>query len=227
MCFVVVVIGGIDSARGALITALLVGLVDTFGKVLLPQAAGILVYVTGWSPEQISCQGLGGCYQRTNIFLPFTVWENVRLASQLRQRHAMRWLHSATDFIAINACTASAIERFSLKSKHHSIAGAMSHGEQRQLEIAMTLATNPQGMLLGEPLAGMGKSTLLKTIMGLVKPRIGSIQIAGQEMTGCSSYEIARLGMACVPESRGVSSNLNVVENLKMVERPGIQGQRD
>jgi branched-chain amino acid transport system permease protein len=45
MCFVVVVIGGIGSVKGALIAALLVGLVDTFGKVLLPQVAGMLVYV--------------------------------------------------------------------------------------------------------------------------------------------------------------------------------------
>jgi branched-chain amino acid transport system permease protein len=45
ICFVVVVIGGIGSVRGALIAALLVGLVDTFGKVLLPQASGMLVYV--------------------------------------------------------------------------------------------------------------------------------------------------------------------------------------
>ena len=56
MCFVVVVIGGIGSVRGALIAALLVGFVDTFGKVLLPQAAGMLVYmlmaaVLLWKPE--------------------------------------------------------------------------------------------------------------------------------------------------------------------------------
>jgi hypothetical protein len=56
MCFVVVVIGGIGSVRGALIAALLVGFVDTFGKVLLPQVAGMLVYmlmaaVLLWKPE--------------------------------------------------------------------------------------------------------------------------------------------------------------------------------
>ena len=45
ICFVVVVIGGIGSIRGALVAALLIGVVDTFGKVLLPQAAGVLVYV--------------------------------------------------------------------------------------------------------------------------------------------------------------------------------------
>ena len=74
---------------------------------------------------------------------------------------------------------------------------------------------------------GMGKSTLLKTIMGLVKPRTGSIHVAGQVMTGRSPYEIARLGMAYVPEGRGIFGNLSVVENLKMAARAGSRGQRD
>ena len=112
--------------------------------------------VTGWSPEKISAQGLGRSYQKTNIFLPFTVWENVRLASQSRQPHVMNWLRRATDFVAINARAESAIEQSGLQNRLHSIAGAMSHGEQRQLEIAMTLATSPQVLLLDEPLAGMG-----------------------------------------------------------------------
>ncbi len=74
---------------------------------------------------------------------------------------------------------------------------------------------------------GMGKSTLLKSIMGLVKPRSGSIEIAGQVMTGRSPYEIARLGIAYVPEGRGIFGNLSVVENLKMAARAGTRGQRD
>jgi branched-chain amino acid transport system ATP-binding protein len=74
---------------------------------------------------------------------------------------------------------------------------------------------------------GMGKSTLLKSIMGLVKPRTGSVEIAGQMMTGRSPYEIARLGMAYVPEGRGIFGNLSVVENLKMAARAGTRGQRD
>ena len=74
---------------------------------------------------------------------------------------------------------------------------------------------------------GMGKSTLLKSIMGLVKPRSGSIAIAGQPMTGRSPYEIARLGIAYVPEGRGIFGNLSVVENLKMAARAGTRGQRD
>lgn len=74
---------------------------------------------------------------------------------------------------------------------------------------------------------GMGKSTLLKSIMGLVRPRSGSIDIAGQPMIGRSPYEIARLGMAYVPEGRGIFGNLSVTENLKMAARAGTRGQRD
>ena len=74
---------------------------------------------------------------------------------------------------------------------------------------------------------GMGKSTLLKSIMGLVKPRAGAIAIAGQPMMGRAPYEIARLGIAYVPEGRGIFGNLSVVENLKMAARAGTRGQRD
>ncbi|MDB5727328.1 MAG: transporter related [Noviherbaspirillum sp.] len=74
---------------------------------------------------------------------------------------------------------------------------------------------------------GMGKSTLLKSIMGLVKPRSGTVEIIGKPMTGRAPYEIAKLGIAYVPEGRGIFGNLNVVENLKMAARPGTRGQRD
>jgi branched-chain amino acid transport system ATP-binding protein len=74
---------------------------------------------------------------------------------------------------------------------------------------------------------GMGKSTLLKSLMGLVKPRSGTVQIAGQDMTGRAPYEVAQLGIAYVPEGRGIFGNLSVVENLKMAARAGRRGQRD
>ncbi len=71
---------------------------------------------------------------------------------------------------------------------------------------------------------GMGKSTLLKSIMGLVKPRSGSVQVMGADMTGRAPYEIAQLGIAYVPEGRGIFGNLSVVENLKMAARAGRPG---
>ena len=126
----------------------------------LPPTSGSITLggrdVTGWSPEKISAQGLGRSYQKTNIFLPFTVWENVRLASQSREPHAANWFRRAITFEAINARAASAIELSGLNNRLNSIAGNISHGEQRQLEIAMTLATGPRVLLLDEPLAGMG-----------------------------------------------------------------------
>ncbi len=74
---------------------------------------------------------------------------------------------------------------------------------------------------------GMGKSTLLKSIMGLVKPSGGTVQVMGRDMTGRAPYEIAQLGIAYVPEGRGIFGNLSVVENLKMAARAGTSGKRD
>ena len=112
--------------------------------------------VTGWSAERISRAGLGRSYQKTNIFLPFTVWENVRLAAQSRAQHAVRWLHCASTFGATNELAERSLELAGLSHRRDMPAGAISHGEQRQLEVAMTLATQPQVILLDEPLAGMG-----------------------------------------------------------------------
>lgn len=126
----------------------------------LPPTSGTVTLgghdITGWPPEKISGKGLGRSYQKTNIFLPFSVWENVRLASQSREPHAAHWLKRATNFAAVNARAEEALELAGLQSRKHAIAGTISHGEQRQLEIAMTLATEPQVLLLDEPLAGMG-----------------------------------------------------------------------
>jgi branched-chain amino acid transport system ATP-binding protein len=74
---------------------------------------------------------------------------------------------------------------------------------------------------------GMGKSTLLKSIMGIVPPQSGTVQIKGQAMNGRPTFEVAQMGIAYVPEGRGIFGNLSVVENLKMAARPGTQGQRD
>ena len=80
----------------------------------LPPSSGSVMLgghnVTGWSPEKISNKGLGRSYQKTNILLPFTVWENVRLAAQSREPNAARWLRRATNFVAINNRAERALE---------------------------------------------------------------------------------------------------------------------
>ena len=74
---------------------------------------------------------------------------------------------------------------------------------------------------------GMGKSTLLKSIVGLLHPRSGQIHFQGQAIQGQTPYAIANQGMAYVPEGRGIFGNLSVHENLVMAARPGVRGQQD
>jgi branched-chain amino acid transport system ATP-binding protein len=143
---------GPNGAGKSTLTNLLSGdIAPTTGKVVLAGRD-----VTGWNPERISRAGLGRSYQKTNIFLPFTVWENIRLAAQSRTPHPARWLRLASSVKPANERAERALELAGLQRRRHDIAGATSHGEQRQLEIAMTLATDPQVLLLDEPLAGMG-----------------------------------------------------------------------
>ena len=130
----------------------------------LPPTSGSITLdghdITGWTPEKISRHRLGRSYQKTNIFRSFTVWDNVRLAAQSRAQpnpfNPLGWLGRADGMAAVNARAERAIELAGLQSRRHTLAGAASHGEQRQLEIAMTLATEPVVLLLDEPLAGMG-----------------------------------------------------------------------
>ena len=125
--------------------------------------------VTGWNPERISRAGLGRSYQKTNIFLPFTVWENIRLAAQSRTPHAARWLQLAANVTEVNERAERAMELAGLQARRGFVAGAISHGEQRQLEIAMTLATGPRVLLLDEPLAGMGTAEAERMVALLLR----------------------------------------------------------
>ena len=164
---------GPNGAGKSTLTHLLSGdLAPTSGQVRL---GGI--DVTGWAPEQMSQQGLGRSYQKTNIFLPFTVGENVRLAAQSRERqrawNPMGWIGDTrrdnSNFIANNTRSTRAIELSGLQDRRNAVAGTISHGEQRQLEIAMTLATEPQVLLLDEPLAGMGVAEAQAMVALLLK----------------------------------------------------------
>jgi branched-chain amino acid transport system ATP-binding protein len=74
---------------------------------------------------------------------------------------------------------------------------------------------------------GMGKTTLLKSLLGLVSPRGGDVRLRGQSVTGAAPWRVARSGVALVPEGRSIFPNLDVRENLLMAARPGIDGRRD
>ncbi len=74
---------------------------------------------------------------------------------------------------------------------------------------------------------GMGKTTLLKSMTGLLAPSQGTLRIGGIAMTGSAPHQVARSGVAYVPEGRGIFANLSVRENLIMASRPGTHGRRD
>ena len=112
--------------------------------------------VTGWTQPRLALAGLGRSYQRNTIFGNFTVRENCRLAAQARKPRVWEWWTPARSCATSQEAAQHAIERAGLTLQADRLAGTLSHGQKRQLEIAMCLATQPQVLLLDEPLAGMG-----------------------------------------------------------------------
>jgi branched-chain amino acid transport system ATP-binding protein len=107
------------------------------------------------SPERRSRLGIGRSYQKVNIFAAFSALENCRLAAQSRDPRPY-WLREASSNDVIVDTARSALADVGLANRAETIAFTLSHGEQRQLEIAMSLATQPKLLLLDEPLAGLG-----------------------------------------------------------------------
>ncbi len=112
--------------------------------------------ITGLPPNRISQAGIGRSYQKTNIFPHFTCFENCWLAAQSRRPSSMRFFRAARRLKDVEARTRRALDLCGLNARSDTVASAMSYGEQRQLEIGMMLATEPELLLLDEPLAGMG-----------------------------------------------------------------------
>jgi branched-chain amino acid transport system ATP-binding protein len=140
----------------------------------LPPTSGEVLFegrnIAGHASDQISRLGIGRSYQKTNIFLPFTVFENCRLAAQSRSPHALSVFTQADGYAEINRLADEAMAAAGLTHRARRVAATLSHGEQRQLEIAMCLATQPRLLLLDEPLAGMGpheSQRMVELIKGL------------------------------------------------------------
>ena len=112
--------------------------------------------VTHWPQPRRARAGMGRSYQRNTIFNNFSVRENCRLAAQARWPRPWAFWQPATACAHSLAAADDALARAGLQSAADRVAGALSHGQKRQLEIAMCLASNPQVLLLDEPLAGMG-----------------------------------------------------------------------
>ena len=112
--------------------------------------------ISGLSAPERSHAGLARSFQITSVFPNFTAIENVALSIQAHDGHSFRfWTTAFTDAKLIQPAR-NILEQVGLADRALSLAGNLAHGEQRQLEIAMALATKPKLLLLDEPTAGMG-----------------------------------------------------------------------
>jgi branched-chain amino acid transport system ATP-binding protein len=134
--------------------------------VLRPTVGGIVLDgedITGLPPHAISHKGLARSYQITNILPGATVLENVRIAAQSRRHGWSLWRHhlAYADLVARSRRVLAAV---GLAGKEEELAANLSHGEQRNLEIGIALATEPRVLCLDEPTAGMSPAETRATM---------------------------------------------------------------
>jgi branched-chain amino acid transport system ATP-binding protein len=135
--------------------------------VLRPTSGTILFAgedITGLPPDRISQKGIARSYQITNILPNATTLENVRIAAQSRRHSWSLFTHHRAHRDIIEKAEA-ALDSVGLLGKAHELAANLSHGEQRTLEIAIALATEPQLLCLDEPTAGMSAAETHETMM--------------------------------------------------------------
>jgi branched-chain amino acid transport system ATP-binding protein len=111
--------------------------------------------IEGWSPERVNRRGLARSFQITNIFPHLSVFENVRIAVMQRRRLQYDFWRRIDRIGAIREEAEQLLERVRLQHQAATLGGEMNYSEQRSLELAMTLASDPKVILLDEPMAGM------------------------------------------------------------------------
>lgn len=145
---------------------------------LAPSAGHIFIEgrdVTGHPPHRILSAGLARSFQITNLFFELTVFENLRLAAQVLESPARAVFPARASRRAI-AKAEELLVRFRLADKAGELAGFLSHGEQRRLEIAVALAAEPGILLLDEPTQGMSHGDTQETAE-LIKSLAGELTV--------------------------------------------------
>jgi len=150
---------------------------------LMPPDSGAIRFegrdITALSAPERCRLGLVRSFQITSILRDFSALDNVALAVQGRHGHSFRfWRRASTDPVLREPALA-ALRELGLGERAHVRAGTLAHGEQRQLEIAMALATGPKLVLLDEPMAGMGleESARMTNYLRSLKGRITMLLI--------------------------------------------------
>ncbi len=113
--------------------------------------------ITGYSTARRAREGLARSFQITSVVMPMTLLQNVMLAVQGTSGHSFRFWAPVADDSEMEAAAMASLAVVGLDDRADRIAANVSHGEQRQLEVAMALAMKPRMLLLDEPMAGMGK----------------------------------------------------------------------
>jgi len=163
-CSVHAVIGPNGAGKSTLINVLSGEIDPSSGKIeLLGQD------VTSWTQPRRARAGLGRSYQRNTIYPTFSVLENCRLAAQMRVPKPWAFWQDAQACPVSSQVAHEVAARTGLAKLLERTAGLLSHGQKRQLEIAMCLATGPEVLLLDEPLAGMGAEETERMLMLLAE----------------------------------------------------------
>jgi branched-chain amino acid transport system ATP-binding protein len=145
------IIGPNGAGKTTLISQLTGQLLPHAGTVRL--AGRDITYVPAW---RRSALGLARSFQITSLLLDFTAADNVALAVQAHDGHSFRFWGNARKESRLRSVALAALDRVGLGPRADTLVSKLSHGEQRELELAVALATSPQVLLLDEPMAGLG-----------------------------------------------------------------------
>ena len=150
-------------------------LISQLSGLLKPDQGSIVFQgndITGLPAHRFCEAGLARSFQITSVFQDFSLLDNIALAVQANQGHAFRFWANARKDPALRESARRWLNMVNLSDRAEWLASEVSHGERRQLEIAMALATEPSLLLLDEPMAGMGQEEssemidILKSLRG-------------------------------------------------------------
>ena len=145
------IIGPNGAGKTTLISQLIGQLRPTAGTIRF--AGQDVTHLPAWKRSRL---GLARSFQITSLLPNFTAADNVALAAQARDGHSFRFFGNARREKSLRASAHAALDRVGLLGRADVMVSRLSHGEQRELELAVALATKPQLLLLDEPMAGLG-----------------------------------------------------------------------